>query len=127
MQPILMIGVIFLCLNFLYHVFTESDTERFLTLFVVGVGLLILVIQLLSQLFHLWLERVSVTVTISDSIKFWLKIIRKTIDYLLPIVLGMLIYHFWKEDRETVAIVLVVLLFNRIQEIIRVEKMTTSL
>lgn len=116
MQPILMIGGVFICLNFLYHVFTESGTERFLTLFVVGVGLLILVIQLLSQLFHSWLE--SVSATFPDSIKFWLNIIRKTIDYLLPTVLGMVIYRTWMEDREAVAIVLAVLLLNRIRDII---------
>ena len=47
-------------------------------------------------------------------------------DYISPIILGLIIYNFWKEDWVLSALVLGVLLFERIAEIIKDEKKATT-
>lgn len=119
-KPILIFGVIFFCGNFLYHVIAESGTERFLTILTIGLGLLILTTYLIGQLFKSL--TVKINAILPEPVKLWLRIIGNILNYLSPLILGIIIYHFWKEDWIMAAIVLGALLIQRIGEIIKEKK-----
>ena len=123
-KPILIIGVIFFCVKFLYNIITENGPERFATILILGFGLLILTLSLVGLLFETLTKKVKSI--LPHSIKLWFRIIGKFLNYISPIVLGMIIYHFWKDDRKTAAVILGVILIQRIQEIIKEEKLDTT-
>ncbi len=75
---------------------------------------------LIGQLFKSLITRIYST--FADSVKSWVRIIGKFLNYISPIILGMIIYHLWKEDWKTAAIILGILLFQRLTEIIKEEK-----
>src|SRR5690606_21004271 len=102
----------FFCVKFLYNVFTESGTERFVTIFTIALGLLILIMYLIGLLFKSLTEKLNSI--LPESIKLWLRVIGKILNYISPVILGVIIYHFWKEDWITAVIVLGVLLIQRI-------------
>lgn len=122
--PILLIGIIFFCVKFLYNVFAESGTERFVTILILGFGLLMLTMYLIGLIFKSLMGKLSSI--LPEPIKLWIRVIGKILNYISPIILGMIVYHFWKEDWIMAAIVLGVLLLQRIVEIIKEEKQATT-
>ena len=122
-QPILLIGIIFFCLKFLFTVFTESGTERFVTILIIVFGLIMLTISLIGQLFKSFTEKLYSK--LPESVILWLRIVEKFLDFVAPLLLGALIYHFWKEDWMSAAIVVGVLMVQRILDIIKEEKRAT--
>ena len=123
-KPILLVGIIFFCVNFIFNVFNESGTERFATILILGFGLLILSIYLTNLFFTSLSEKINSL--LPEQVKLWIRVIGKIIDYISPIILGLMIYHFWKKDWVIPAIVLGVLLLERIAEIIKDEKKATT-
>ena len=123
-KPILLVGIIFFCVNFIFNVFNESGTERFATIVILGFGLLILSIYLTNLFFTSLSEKINSL--LPEQVKLWIRVIGKIIDYISPIILGLMIYHFWKQDWVIPAIVLGVLLLERIAEIIKDEKKATT-
>ncbi|KQC32660.1 hypothetical protein AAU57_04480 [Nonlabens sp. YIK11] len=124
-KPILIIGVIFFCGKFIYNIFAESGTERFVTILIIGFGLLMLTAHLIGYFFNSLTEKLKTI--FPEKVKIWLGVINRLLDYISPIILGVIIYHFWKEDWITAAIVLGVLLIQRIGEIIKEEKLATTM
>jgi hypothetical protein len=55
-------------------------------------------------------------------IKFWFRIIRELLNYVSPIILGIIVYHFWVEDWKITAILLGILIIQQISEIIKRER-----
>ncbi len=123
-KPILLFVIIFFCGKFLFNIFAESGTERLVTILIIGLGFLMLIVYLIGELFK------SITVKINsilpESIKFWIRVIRKFLNYLSPIIFGAIIYHFWKEDWIIAAIISGIILVQRIAEIIKEEKLVTT-
>lgn len=124
-KPILLIIIIFFCGKFLYNVFSESGSERFLTILIIGFGLLMLIAYLIGQLFKSLTKKLNSI--LPEMVKLWIRVIGKFLDYISPIILGMIIYHFWKEDWVIAAIVLGILLIQRIVEIFKEEKHGTTM
>ena len=124
LKPILLVGIIFFCVKYILNVFTESGTERFATILTLGFGLLILSIYLTNLLFTSLLEKINSI--LPEQIKLWIRVIGKIMDYISPIILGMIIYHFWKQNWVMSALVLGILLLERIAGIIKDEKKATT-
>ncbi len=123
-KPILIIGVIFFCSKFLYNIFAESGTERFVTILIVGLGLLMLTAHLIGHLFNTVTEKLKTL--LPEQVKIWFRVIDRFLNYISPIILGAIIYHFWKEDWISAMIVLGIILIQRIQVIIKEEKQPTT-
>lgn len=123
LRPILLIAIIFYCVKFLYNVFIESGTARFVTILILGFGILLLTAFLLGQVFKSMVTRINAA--LPESIKLGTRIIGKFLNYISPIILGMIVYHFWQEDWKIAALVLSALLIQRFTEIIKEEKQTT--
>lgn len=119
-KPIILILVIYFYFNFLYNVFTESGIERFLITLILGLGI-VYVLAILLRRFVKYISR-NINLKLSKPVKIWLRVLSRFLDYIAPIFLGMVIYHFGKEDWEGTAIVLGILLFEKITDIIKEEK-----
>ncbi|PQJ15337.1 hypothetical protein [Aureicoccus marinus] len=52
LKPLLLVGVLVFCIKFLNEVIAESGTERMILIVLLGYGLFLLSIQLLSSLFQ---------------------------------------------------------------------------
>jgi hypothetical protein len=111
--------------KFLYNVFSESGTERFVTILTLGFGLFVLIMYLIGLLFKSFTDKLNSI--IPESVKLWIRALGKILNFMSPIILGMIIYHFWNEDWIMAAIVLTVLLIQRIVEITKEEKSKTKL
>lgn len=123
-KPTLLIAVIFLSVKFLYNVITESGRERLVTILIIGLGLLILTTYLIGQLFKSLITRLNSK--LPESVKLWLRISKRILDYVSPIILGVIIYYFWQEDWIMTAIVLGVLMIQRIAALIKEEKLAAT-
>lgn len=123
-KPILLIGIIFFCIKFLFNAFTESGSERFVIIFALGIGLLLLTIHLIKMIFKSLTKKLNSI--LPESIKLCIRVIGKTLNYMSPIIFGIIIYHFWNENSIASVIILGILLIQRIGEIIKEEKLTTT-
>jgi hypothetical protein len=119
-KPTLLIVTIFFCVRFLYKDLTEGGTIRFLTALIIGFGLLTLIGSLVLLLFHSLTEKLNTF--LPEPVKLRIRVIRKLLNYFTPIVLGIMIYHFWKEDWLMTATMFGVLLIQKTVELIKEEK-----
>ena len=124
LKPLLLVGVLVFCIKFLYKVIAESGTERMILIVLLGYGLFLLSIQLLSSLFQSVTDKFNAL--LPDSLKTGIRVILKILDYVSPLVLGVILYEFWKEDWITASIIMGALLVFRIAEIIKEERSGTS-
>lgn len=124
LRPILLIAILFFCLKFLYNVFTESGVERFAIILLLGLGVLYAIVYLMGQALKSIFTKINLM--LPEGIKFWLGIMSKIFDYAAPIIAGMLLYHFWRENWKTAATMIGVLLIQRIREIIKGAKQTRT-
>ncbi|WP_066759928.1 hypothetical protein [Crocinitomix algicola] len=51
-----------------------------------------------------------------------LELFRNTVNYMTPFVLLAMLYHFWQRDWFSACVIVLVLLFDRMHELIRVNK-----
>ncbi|WP_348717684.1 hypothetical protein [Tenacibaculum sp. 190130A14a] len=120
LKPLIIVGILFFCGKISYSIFSNDKIKQFILLIIIGIGLLILISHLIEKLFNLLSENLSKA--IPDTIKPSLRIIGKLFSYILPILLGMIIYHFGKEDWVTSSLILGALLIEKLKEIIKEEK-----
>ena len=124
LKPILFVATIYFCLKFLYNTFAENGTERFLTILIFDLGLLLITLELIGFAFSSIIKKIYST--LSDSLKLWLRIARKTFNYIAPIVLGAIVYNLWEKDWFIAAFFIGFLLIQRIAEIINEERQTST-
>ena len=95
-KPLILIaGLIFATLFFI-NVFRENGTERFAVILLLAIGILILLANLIGSIFEKTLSYINSK--LSPSIKNLLKIAGKILDYLTPIIFGIVLYHMWMKD-----------------------------
>jgi uncharacterized membrane protein YhdT len=122
--PILLIGIIFFCIKFIFKAIVENGSERVVAIFAFVIGLVILTAHFIKMLFYSFSKKLNSI--LPESIKLWLLIISKTLNYLSPVIFGIMIYHFWNEKSITEVIILSLLLVHKIGEIIKEEKLATT-
>jgi hypothetical protein len=120
LKPILLITLLIFCVFFLYKAVFENGAWRIITIALLGIGILMITANLLGELFKKAIQKIYSR--LPDSAKLWIRIIRQIINYLSPIILGIIIYHFWMKDSISGVLVGGVLLIQRIAEIIKKEK-----
>ena len=123
-KPLLILGVIFFCARFLVHTLSDSGSRKLILILSIGLALLILALHLLGSFIDFGKELLQSK--LPDNIKFWLRVFRKVVNYFTPIVFGMLIYQCWKEDWKGTAIVLSIIVIERIREFIKEEKISLA-
>jgi len=123
-KPLLWIGAIYFCVKFSINVYAESGAERALVILVLGVTILLIMAHVLGLIFKSALAKINSK--LSPSTKRWLRILGKLTDYVVSILLGMLIYHFWGVDWILATVVLAVVLLQRIATIVKGDKLGTT-
>ena len=124
-KPLLLLGVLIFSLRFLLRIFTQNDTERVISI----IFLWFVILSTLSYLFGLILKKTinRIKSRLSEKSLQLLKMIGKVLDYILPIALGMIIYKFWQENNISTIGFFVALLIFQIIEIVRKEKLATTM
>jgi len=123
-KPVLIIIILFYCGKFLYNALFQSGEERFIMLFIFALGFIILTIYLIKQLFKTFI--IKLNLVLPEYVKLWVRISLKIFEYISPIVLGAIFYHFWKQDSVSAASAIALILIQNILEIIKAEKMSAK-
>jgi uncharacterized membrane protein YhdT len=123
-KPILLIGIIFFCIKFILKAIVENGSERVVVIVAFAIGLVVLTAHFIKIFFNSVTEKLNSI--LPESIKLWLRIISKTLNYISPVIFGIIIYHFWNEKSITAVIVLSLLLVHKIGEIIKEEKLNLN-
>ena len=123
-QPFLLVLVAFFCIKFLINVFNENGTERLVTILVLGIVVLFTLSYLIGLLFRATVSKINAK--LPKRVRFWLRIIGQIINYITPIILGIIFYHFWMKDWITASIIIGFIMIQKIIEIIKKEKQATK-
>ena len=102
----------------------ENGSERVVVIVAFVIGLVILTAHLMKILFNSFTKKLNSI--LPESIKFWLRILSKILNYISPVIFGIIIYHFWNENSIKTVIILSLLLVYKIGEIIKEEKLATT-
>lgn len=119
-KPIIILIVIYNSVKFLISVFNENGTGRLLTLIILSIIILFSVAYLIGELLHKLRERIYDK--LSDNTKIRLRILAKISDYLAVLMLGAVLYKFWMRDAVSASILIIILLVDRLNKIIREER-----
>ena len=117
-RPVLFLAVIYFCFQFLIHLVNENGTERKVVFFC----LFFVIIYLIGLIFYLFFNKISEL--IPARIKIWLKKGAKFVNFLSPVILGIVIYHLWLEDWIGVSILVSVLLLQKVIAIVESKNKT---
>ena len=123
-RPILLIGIIFLCIKFIFNAIVENKSERVVVIVAFVFGLVILTAHFTKMFFNSFTKKLNSI--LPESIKLWLRILSKILNYISPVIFGIIIYHFWNENSIKTVIILSLLLVHKIGEIIKEEKLATT-
>jgi len=123
-RRILLFGIIFLCIKFIFNAITKNGSERVVVIFAFVIGLVILSGHFMKIFFNSFTKKLNSI--LPEYIKIWLRILNKTLNYINPVIFGIIIYHFWNENSIKTVIILSLLLVNKIGEIIKEEKLATT-
>jgi len=119
-KPLIILGVLIFSVRFLIRIFTQNDTERLIAIIVLGFIILSTFSYLLGFVFNKMV--LAIKSRLSDQALNSFRIIGKIIDYLTPIVLGVLIYHLWIKDWIIASVFFIAMLINKIIEVVKQEK-----
>jgi hypothetical protein len=118
--PSIIVVVGYFCINFLIDAICENSFERFLTIGILGIIVLIGIAQVFGRI----LKRVkdSVYSKLSDNTKQYLRIIGKIFDYVAVLALGAMLYMLWTKDKFLGCLFVLILLIDRVRQILKEEK-----
>lgn len=120
-KPIIILALIYFSVKFLIAAFHDNGTERFSIIAFFSLTILYFSIYFLGQSIDKLKEKL--TTHLSDKAKFRMKIIGKVIDYFAILLLGVVLYEFWKEDVFLASILTAILIVDRIKPLLK-KKMT---
>lgn len=119
-KPIIILILIYFSIKFLIIVFRDNGTERFSIIVFFSLIILYFLIYFLGQSIDKLKEKL--TTHLSDKAKFRMKMIGKIIDYFAILLLGVVLYKFWKEDVFLASILTATLIVDKIKAIIEEKK-----
>lgn len=119
-KPLIILIVIYYSIRFLISAFSENGTERLFTILILSVTIFFILANLAGDL--LSKVRIKILSKLSKKVKFKVLIIGKIIDYLAVLALGAVFYAFWEKDAVLVSILIILLLVERINNIIKEDK-----
>lgn len=111
-RPIILLAVIWFCVQFLISIFTEKGTARGLTIFV----LLLTILFALVHLAGIFLGKTTAWIDskLSDRTKAGLKVLSTIINFISLPLLGILLYKCWEKDAVMFSIIVLIFLGDRI-------------
>lgn len=112
--------MVYFSVKFLISVFRENGPERLLTIAILSLTILFTLAHLTGELLSKMIERIYAK--LSDKVKFKLRIIGIISDYLAVLILGAVLYKFWTKDAILASIFIILLLADRINNIVKEEK-----
>lgn len=115
LKPMIILIMIYFSIRFLIAVFHDNGTERFSTILFLSLIVIYFSIYFLGELISKL--KVKVTSRLSDKAQFRMKVIGRITDYLAVLLLGVVLYEFWKEDIFLASILTVILMVDRIKAI----------
>lgn len=122
-RPILLIIILYFSLkflvNFIVNLFNENSGERVIIFLVLGITVLLITAHFIGIIFNKII--VSIHNILPEPIKNFIKVFKKIVTLLFPILLGILIYYFWNEDLRYVIFIFIVVI-EQIIVIIRKKK-----
>lgn len=116
-KPTIILILIYFSIKFLIAAFRDNGTERLATIVFLSLTIIYFSIYFLGELLDKLKEKL--TTHLSDKAKFRLRIIGKIIDYFAVLLLGVVLYKFWKEDVFLALIMTSILIIDRINAIIQ--------
>lgn len=116
-KPIIILIMIYFSIQFLIAIFRKNGTERLSTIIFLSLIIIYFLIYFLGKLLNKLKEK---TIShLSDKAKVRMKIIGKLIDYFAVLLLGIILFKFWKEDIFLASILTAILIVDRIKVIIK--------
>ncbi len=123
-KPIMIILLIAFILRYIYRVFTESGTERIITISIFGFAFLGIISYALGVLFSKAV--ISLKSKLTDKTRFQLRVIQKIVNFMGTIAFGALLYHFFLNDWIQATIISGLCLILYAIDIIKKEKTILS-
>jgi hypothetical protein len=123
-RPVIILTVIYYSVKFLISIFNENGTERLLTITILSLTILFTLAYFMGELLNKIRERVYSK--LSNNVKFKLRIIGKISDYLTVLILGAVLYKLWTKDAIDALILIILLLMDKINNIIKEEKLKVT-
>lgn len=123
-RPVIILIVVYYSVKFLISVFNENGTERLLIIIILSLTILFTLAYLTGELLRKIRERIYAK--LSDNIKFKLRMVGKISDYLAVLILGAVLYKFWAKDAILASVFIILLLVDRINSIIKGEKLKVT-
>ncbi len=123
-KPLLILVVLIYSVLFLVRIFNQNGTERFIAILIVGLVVLSALSYLLGLIFKTLITKIKSRLS-EKSLRFT-KLIGKVLNYLLPIALGMIIYHSWKENNTSAIGFFGAILVFQVIDIVKKEKQATT-
>lgn len=116
--PTIILILIYSSIKFLFAAIRDNGTVRLSTITFLSLTIIYFSIYFLGKLLDkLLIEKIASR--LSDKAKFRLRIIGKIIDYFAVLLLGVVLYKFWKEDVFLALILTSILIVDRIKAIVK--------
>jgi hypothetical protein len=112
LKPIILVLAIYFCISFIYQLFAEGISWNVMLL-ILSLAVLILFIELLVNLFSKIITNISAR--LPQKLMNWISL---SIKYFSAIVLALVIYLAWQKDWVGTAIIIGVLLIQKIIELL---------
>lgn len=123
-KPLILIAGLIFTVLFFINVFRENGTERFAVILLLAISILILLANIIGSILEKILNYINSR--LSPPIKNSLKIVGKIIDYLTPIIFGIVLYHMWMKDWIFTSLFFGFILIKHIFQIIQKERVAIS-
>ncbi|MCT4561491.1 MAG: hypothetical protein N4A41_08945 [Crocinitomicaceae bacterium] len=120
-KPLILIAGLVFAIQFFINVFKENGAERFVTMLILAIGILLLLVTIIGSLFKKSLS--FLYSKLSPSVKNSVIITGKIIDYLTPIIFGITLYQMWMKDWIFTSLFFGFIMLRHIIQIIRKERM----
>ena len=119
-RPVLLLIVVYYCVRLLISLLDEDGIGRPLTLIALGLVILFFLLQLAGTFLREKKEKIYAS--LSEKARFRWRVTGKVLEFVSILILGMLLFKFWKRDAPAAAFCILLLLVNRIWQIIKEEK-----
>ena len=119
-RPLILFVFLFFCFRFIFKALSENGTERTLTLVILFLALFFGIVYFAG----LYLSKLMkyIDSKLSDNVRLILRIINRIIEYLTPMVLGVVVYKFWLVNRTVALAFIGFFLIEKIFELVKKEK-----
>lgn len=122
--PTIIVIISYFCISFLIEAMSENSFERFVIIGTLGFVVLMGIARVLGNIFKKTKD--VLYSKLSDNTKRHLRIVEKIIDYIAVLSLGGMLYVLWTKDKFLGCLFVLILIIDKIRQILREEKTKTT-